>query len=250
MMCGPNTNWLPARRPPPLAAGEVHVWRVTVGSEPGRSDYTLLSEEERRRAEAFRFPADQARYVTARGWLRRRLGDYIGREPSALEFTVGLAGKPALRRAAGDPDVRFNVSHSGAVALLAFTVGVEVGVDVEVCRPEVEFIQLATRFFARDEMESVRDAPMAERTGIFYDIWCRKEACVKATGAGLGIELDGFSVRTAGQGPVRIVVEGGDVRHEMMLYALPPVEGCRASLATIGAIVMTPVCLMAEGDGA
>src|SRR5215472_2261792 len=48
---------------------------------------------------------------------------------------------------ASDP-IEFNLSHSGSRALLAFTRGREVGVDIEQIRNNLDFEALARRFFS------------------------------------------------------------------------------------------------------
>jgi hypothetical protein len=58
------------------------------------------------------------------------LGRYLNRAPEHLEFDYAPQGKPSLRTKLPRTSVRFNVSHSHGVALLAFTVGRQVGVGV------------------------------------------------------------------------------------------------------------------------
>ena len=58
--------------------------------------------------------------------LRGLLAGYLGTAPEALQFQYGEFRKPALR---GGP--WFNVSHSGSIALYAFSSVGEIGIDVE-----------------------------------------------------------------------------------------------------------------------
>jgi long-chain acyl-CoA synthetase len=76
--------------------------------------------------------ADHARCRRQRPAFRLRpaLGRYLGVEPRAIAFTHGVRGKPALAGAAAA--LQFNLSHSGAFALLALSRDKAVGVDVRV----------------------------------------------------------------------------------------------------------------------
>lgn len=220
---------------PALGADEAQVWKV--GWREGDFEYnrTVLDAVERKRAEAFRFARDREAFSATRAALRRLLGRVLRCAPEAVEFAVGPAGKPAL--AAGTSGVHFNVSHSGEVALVALA-RCEVGVDVERCRPDVEFLDLAQRFFAKEERDAVAAVEGEVRAAVFYRCWARKEACVKAVGLGLQVELDGFAVPThdpIAPTAVRLPLEK---RGEIALLPLPAIPGYASALAVRGA---TPV---------
>ena len=80
------------------------------------------------------FHRDRSRFIATRGILRELLGGYVNLAPGHLEFDYGPQGKPTLRTALPQQSVQFNVSHSHGVALLAFSVGRRLGVDVELVR--------------------------------------------------------------------------------------------------------------------
>ncbi len=139
-----------------LTAGEVHVWRAPL-------DLSLPERE------------------SARGVLRSILG---GLTATPLDFAAGEKGKPWLP---AEPRLRFNLSHSRGMALVAAALDVEVGADVELLRPVPEFAAIADRFFPPRE-----PAPLTERD--FFRSWTRLEAMLKARGVGLygaGKELVG-----------------------------------------------------------
>jgi 4'-phosphopantetheinyl transferase len=131
--------------------------------------------------------------VVARGALRAILARYLATSPSELRFDYGRHGKPALDAARNAGDLRFNLAHSGGVALYGVTRGRDLGVDVEWHRSRDED-GLAERFFSRRETAALRALPPASRPAAFYACWSRKEAYIKATGLGLTAALDRFSV--------------------------------------------------------
>ena len=217
---------------PTLDADEAHVWRV--GWQEGDYEYnrTVLDAVERKRAEAFRFARDQEVFSATRAALRRLLGEGLGIAPEVVQFEVGPAGKPAL--AGGAKGLHFNVSHSGEVALVALARS-EVGVDVERCRPEVEFLNLARRFFAKVEQEAIAAVEGEARREAFYRCWARKEACVKAVGLGLQVELDRFVVPTNEDlAPTSVRLPWAEAG-EVTLFPLPPIAGYASALGARGA---------------
>lgn len=60
-----------------------------------------------------------------------------------------------------------------------------VGVDVEYIQPEFPFEDIADRYFPSAEAAALRSLPVAEQRCAFFAAWVRKEAWVKAAGAGL-----------------------------------------------------------------
>src|ERR1039457_4455289 len=129
-----------------------------------------------------------ARRLPSRDALRAILGRYTAGD---LEFAHGPLGKPYLREA---PQLRFNLSHSGGVSLVAVALDVEVGVDIERLRPMPDFLALAERFLAPGDAAALAETPAVGREREFFVRWTRTEAMWKARGIGLygaGMALDG-----------------------------------------------------------
>jgi 4'-phosphopantetheinyl transferase len=185
---------------PPLVPGEVLVWRILLGPEGGGpAEVGVLSDEERARADRFRRPRDRARSIVSRAALRELPSRYVGVAPAALRLTAGPHGKPVLASGSVTSSPGFNVAHSGRVILIAFA-ACGVGVDVERFRNGVEIEDLARRYFVPGEVAAVHATSGVQRVETFFRIWTRKEAFLKAHGAGLSAPLDAFSTTTsAGQ---------------------------------------------------
>src|SRR5262249_55611337 len=124
-------------------------------------------------------------------FLRKALGQYLQIEAGEVRFRITAEGKPELL---GNYDVRFNLSHSEGVAVLAVTRNRLVGIDVERIRQDVEEFELADRFFAASESEWFRSHPASEHIPAFFTCWTAKEAYLKARGEGLTLPLDSFSI--------------------------------------------------------
>lgn len=155
------------------------------------SDYALLNAEERERAGRFRYEVHRRRWVFARGWLRRSLGELLGLRPEAMEFCVGTLGKPYLQ---GYP-LHFNLGHSGDLVILAWAEDREVGVDIEEVKEDFGWEDVARQSFSDAELSYLEKVPERERRTAFYEIWTLKEAYVKALGCGIGIDTNEFSVK-------------------------------------------------------
>ncbi len=221
-----------------LARGAIHVWRAATEVSASRLArlYELLASDERERAARFRREADRRRYTVARGVLRSLLGRYLGVEPAALAFRYGAHGKPALSQAAAGGDLRFNLSHSHGLALHAFAVGREVGVDIERMRPDTDIMGVARHSFSPAELEALTSLPSAWRRAAFFDGWCRKEAFIKACGEGVALGLRRFDVTLRPDESAALLRFEGDpaAASRWSMRALDAGEGYRAALVVEG----------------
>jgi len=235
---------------PELAHDSVHVWRVSTAA--GHQDMEHLSEilspEETERSARFHFDKDRRSYVVCRGTLRLLLGEYLRCDPRAIRFSYGAHGKPAWEQAEMPElpvslrlnlqlNLRFNVSHSGELALLAFGLGREVGVDVEKMRENLDFDGLAKLSFSSAEYAAFLECPSTRRANLFYEYWSCKEACIKADGRGLSAGLRQFSVVAQGDGPEWRQVESisaTSLSPEMRVRILTTGDGYAAAVAADG----------------
>lgn len=220
------------------ARDAVHVWRARLDVEPRRlaALQAVLAPEELERAERFVLERDRRRFVAARGMLRELLARYVGGRPESVAFAYGAYGKPALAEAP-DPDLQFNVTHSGELALYAFALGRRVGVDAEEIRTDTPSEDLARRFFSSPEVAALDSlAPSARRRG-FFTCWVRKEAYLKALGEGLSVPLDGFSVSLRDGDPPALLETryASAERDRWTLVELRPRRGYVAAVALEGA---------------
>jgi 4'-phosphopantetheinyl transferase len=172
-------------------------------------------------------------WIRARGVLRSLLGSYLGIDPTTASFTIGEHGRPALATDppsdtpalpadAGSehdatrlpprnhPQLDFNLSHSRALALYAFTYEGPVGVDIEVsrrpsddrsvgvadagagrpfdepARRPVDELAIAARAFGRERARRLAGLEPGVREREFLRAWVRHEAALKCLGTGIG----------------------------------------------------------------
>jgi 4'-phosphopantetheinyl transferase len=156
-----------------LNSGEVRVWRVNLDDLRAES-LPAASPEEEARAARFVTETLRNRYLRSHRALRAVLG---GLTSAPLEFAVHEKGKPYLPAA---PELRFNLSHSDRMALIAAALNVDVGVDVELVRDMPQSEAIAARFFPPSEALAMAAAQEGGRE--FFRRWTRIEAMLKARG--------------------------------------------------------------------
>jgi 4'-phosphopantetheinyl transferase len=151
-------------------------------------DSAILSADELARAAAFKRAADAAAFIARRAALRRILADRLGVAPADVHLITSPYGKPML--ADGFP--HFSLSHRRGISIIAVA-DAQIGVDLEFADSQIEIDAIAARFFAPDEREALRLLPDDERCDLFFRLWTRKEAFVKASGVGISGSFTGFS---------------------------------------------------------
>jgi 4'-phosphopantetheinyl transferase len=191
----PAALWLSPPDHVLLGAHDIHIWRLSLAQpdEIVEALGPLLSADETERAGRFHFDKDRRHFIVARGTLRRLIGRYLQAKPESIRFTYQEYGKPHL--AAGSlPTLKFNLAHSGSLAVFAFTRLGDIGVDLEQIKPELTGEDIARRFFSAGEVAALHTLPVSERAVAFFNCWTRKEAFIKAKGLGLSLPLDQFDV--------------------------------------------------------
>jgi 4'-phosphopantetheinyl transferase len=180
-----------------LSNDHIHVWMASldVSLELLERFRSTLPPEELERVGHFYSLRDRARFVAGRGVLRNLLGSYIRLAPDRIVFSYNEYGKPALY--GQHSGLRFNLSHSGGIAVIAVTFERDLGVDVEQYSQCKADEGVAERYFSPRELACFRAAPESLRTRIFLNCWTRKEAYIKARGMGFSIPLNSFDVSSA-----------------------------------------------------
>ena len=190
-----------------LTQGEIHLWRASLEDVERVVLHRLeatLNPEEKSRAARFHFSRDRDSFVASHGILHELLGSYLKRPATEIEFRYGPQDKPALRTNDGESPIRFNLSHSHGLAAYAFSCGREVGIDLEMIRPDFASDEIAEHYFSGMELTELRALPPELRVEGFFLCWTRKEAYVKAHGAGLQIPLASFNVSLTPAQPAKL----------------------------------------------
>lgn len=261
---------------PPGVPDGIQVWHLPLCLErpPPDRDWALLSPTEVERAARLRQPADRVRAVCTRAALRRLLGERLGMAASQVPLGTGPHGRPRL---VADTEVEgqelglghgqepgtgstrwwtegtlpdFNVSHSGACALIAVAEGgLSVGVDVERCDafgPQGLVDPAALESLVLSARE--RAAPPAARPDI-PTLWTVKEAVLKCLGLGVAEHLPHVGVERREAGGARGDVRS-DVRSGVEVLLEGPLQGSAVWAGVLAVLPGYAAALAWAGAGA
>lgn len=192
--------------------------------DPARREaaLALLTPEERERVARFVFEHDRRLHLAARALLRRSLSRCSGVPPGEWRFAAAAGGRPEIVSPASP--LRFSVSHTRGLAMVAIAVARDVGADAERLPAAIPF-DVVDQAFSPVEREAVRSAPPEEQAARFAEIWTLKEAYAKARGLGLALPLHGVGFELA---PPRLL--HGDDPSGWQLETLRPTAAHRAAL--------------------
>ncbi len=193
---------------PRISPGEVHVWLAQLDRLGDRNG--LLSEAEHERKCQIVSELDRQRWGRSRSVLRVLLARYLDMPPEQVPLVVGANGKPCLRQAHDDrreadgaQALQFNLTHSGELALYAFSSSWPVGIDVEMARVAEQdrrrdHVALARRVVGEDEARRLQALAPAAREREFLRLWTRHEAALKHVGRGIGAGPDASATSASG----------------------------------------------------
>ena len=202
-----------------------------------------LSQDEKDKADRFRFSADRRRFAIARGTLRHLLGRQLNQRPEQIVFSYGAYGKPAVNLA-NEPqqslsqasrgegsELHFNLSHSGEMALCALGYERRVGVDIEQVKTIQRLDGMMQRSLVASEQRQVEAEPVVAQSRAFLQRWTCKEAYLKAIGLGLTQSMQTIEVQLE---PPKLlsVPENCSAGWRLHLIDLP--EGYVGALAVAG----------------
>lgn len=223
----------------------VDLWKIALTDPVPSLEYLsgLLSADETNRANRFVFERDRNKFIRTRGLLRIILGRYLEIGPELIEFRYEPGGKPRVADALNPFRLRFNVSHSAEIALIAVGFGRELGIDVEYIRPNVDVLEIATHFFSPREILELSGLPGNQQIHGFFNCWTRKEAFVKAIGLGLSFPLTAFDVSVRPGEPATLTRLEPNLceQTQWILWDVSPSDDYAAALAVDGALEISVV---------
>jgi 4'-phosphopantetheinyl transferase len=217
---------------------DVDVWSASLRPAGKQVDLLAgkLSEDECVRAERFVSTRDRTRFIAGRGALRMVLSGYLGCDPRSVPFRYSLDGRPDLADYTNDRGLRFNVSHSVDLTLIAVSRERRIGIDLERIRPVPEVETIVRDQFTPSEQEVWTSLPEHQKLHAFFCGWTRKEAWLKAIGVGLAGSLRRVEVTLSPTGPARLLridLDGENADH-WSFVALPSIDGHASALAVEG----------------
>lgn len=182
-----------------LPSDEIHLWVVDLDNQATRDPATLaaydalLSPDERKKRDRFRFPKDQHQCLVTRALTRTVLSRYVDVPPEAWQFVTNDYGRPEISTPRFASWLKFNLSHTNGLVVMLVARDREIGVDVENRKRNGELLAVADRYFSPLEVKALHALPLEEQLERFFMVWTLKESYIKARGMGLSIPLAQFA---------------------------------------------------------
>ncbi len=162
---------------------------------PSQGD--LLTEDEVSQLKRYVFEKDQWCLIASRKLTRNLMIQLHPRSQWAdWYWAPDEMGKPRFIDSALSNNWKFNLAHTQDAVACIVQQKNEVGIDIENWTRPAHCIELAERFFSREEAHELQnyENDPTQLSRRFFAVWTLKEAFVKALGLGLRFPLDAFRV--------------------------------------------------------
>lgn len=236
-----------------LLPNEVHLWWALLNSHENELPQcaSLLSDDERKRADRFHHVRHRHRFIKTHSLLRRILGHYLDSPPDSLCFVRDDNGKPGMNKTGlgkrVPPNIYFNLSHSHDAVLVGIAPDRPIGVDIEYIRPLSNMKAIAARFFSEAEYQAIQAFPLDEQNAGFFKFWTMKEAYLKATGKGLaGLREVRMTGDAMAVGCPEDIVIADAFDKPWSIKPLHPDPGYAAAVAVSGNSAIVPILRQTE----
>lgn len=195
-----------------IDSGQIHLWLAYLDetSDPRLlAEYRLLlSDAELQQHRRFHFAGDRHRYLVTRAMVRTVLSKYADVAPRNWRFAVNSYGRPSIASELSSPArIEFNVSHTDGLVVLGVTCERAIGVDVENVLSRAVDVGIADRYFAPEEVRTLRALPPEKQQRRFFEYWTLKESYIKARAMGLSIPLDRFAFDLDDAVAIRLTID-------------------------------------------
>jgi 4'-phosphopantetheinyl transferase len=186
----PLTQFLWPEQPsfPDLGKNDIHLWwsPLDLPADLQQRISSHLSAEETSRAARLTLPLVKRHFTAAHGILREILAGYLQVEPASPQILQHPGGKPYLSDPAARP-LHFSLSHSHGWLLAALSRYAPLGVDLEKVRPIQNARLILQNWFSVQEVQEFETCETSEKLTLFFRLWVRREAAIKARGTGLAL---------------------------------------------------------------
>ncbi len=190
----------------------IHVGKIEIESD---FDETLLSLDERQKAERFSRDVLKKKYQFCRYQLRTILADYLSVAAKEIDIRFNSFGKPYI----DSSTLYFNLSHTADYFALAVSNQSELGIDIEQQGKTLNMEMIARRCFSRYEFDYWMALADNQKPRLFYQLWVRKEAFVKAVGQGIALGMARCVVNCDKLDSLLLIPDEYGLAQHWMLYA-------------------------------
>lgn len=203
---------------------EIHVWIIQWKKMQQwiLVNWNVMEPEDRTAVSKYRYYDDCMRSAAGRLLARTLLAEYSELPVNQIRVRREKYGKPIMESSLGRNLIKYSVSHSGEMVVLAFTKGGSIGIDIEEQKRIPEYKDLASNIFAPEESSRIIKS---KNSGLFYTYWTAKEAYLKALGLGLSKSLKSFYIEGTK------VIDNGQLKNCWKIIPIKSVNGYCISIA-------------------
>lgn len=152
--------------------------------------WEYLSIQEKIKASKYYTEYLSKKYIISHGILRYILGFYTKQHPQKIEFNYSEYGKPFLKNS----NIQFNMSHSCNMVSYMIALNYRVGIDIELHDKNLNIEDFADLVLTPEEYKYLSSLKSRDKLRLFYILWTKKEALVKAIGQGLSYPINTIEV--------------------------------------------------------
>jgi len=190
--------------------------------------WECLSAKEKIQANKYHTKSLSDKYIMSHGILRRILSYYTKQYPQEIEFTHNEYGKPFLENS----NIHFNMSHSHNMVSYIIALNYKVGIDIERHDENLNVQELASLVLTSAESKYFSSINSKDRVALFYHLWTKKEALIKANGQGLSYPINTIEAITLSSGSnILLTNEKSALRQEYYYYELETPENYSGAVA-------------------
>lgn len=124
----------------------------------------------------FRDPFSAYNFLAGRYLVRRFISEAYGISPRDVQIIIGENGKPY------NTHICFNITHSAGYLVAAFGRGINIGIDVESFRPNINIYDVSRAVFPDQDSNYIATSEKSDYQEFFYQNWTFHEARIKMDG--------------------------------------------------------------------
>lgn len=140
--------------------------------------FGLSAAEARRRRDMPHHRAHE--FGVSRHCVRRLIAHRLRCDPLSIQIATPAGGKPYVLR---NP-LHFSISHHRGYTAIALA-SHPIGIDIMQAHPQPHLVTIAKRVFQPHDVTQLMMLDGKKRLSMFFKLWTRHEAVVKAMGVGL-----------------------------------------------------------------
>ena len=175
----------------------------------------VLSSDELVRRLGYRNNMSRRHFVLSRLIVRTFASKILNLSPDQIPIVIGSRGKPSIPNSY----LKFNISHSGDVVMVAFHCFQDVGVDIEVVDYQLHWEAIALDLYSKKDWFNVQRLPRKQQLLYFYQLWTTFESAVKTIGIGLSF-LDEIKL-----GSISTALDTLENNHDFINYDINSLDG-------------------------